>query len=112
MRFHAHGIRGVALCHLIVAAMAIMMLPELPAPAAIAALAVINLFLAYGLARYSLVAYKAATVYYFLMGMVNVISIQRGAIHLGGIAMALAALYFVGNGTAKAIFERRLPELP
>ncbi len=36
--------------------------------------------------------------------MVNVVSIN-----LGGIALALAALYLVGNGTAKAIFERRLP---
>jgi hypothetical protein len=91
--------------------MGIMMMPEFPVPAAIAALAVINIFLAYGLIHYSFVAYKAATVYYFLIGMVNVISIQKGAEHLGGIVLVLIALYLVGNGTAKAIFERRLPAI-
>ena len=69
-----------------------------------AALVAINAALAFGLARYSYWACKAATVYYFLIGMVNVVSIN-----LGGIALVLAALYLVGNGTAKAIFERRLP---
>ena len=100
----------VAIFHLIVAAMAILIMPELPYPAGIAVLAVVNCFLAYGLVRYSLLAYKAATVYYFLIGMVNVISIQHGAVHLAGIALVLIALYLIGNGISKAIFERRLPE--
>lgn len=112
VRFHARTIRIIAMLHLIGAAMGIMMLPEFPAPAAISVLAAINLALAYGLVRYSFVAYKAATVYYFLIGMVNIVSIQHGGIHLGGIAFALIALYIVGNGTARAIFERRLPERP
>ena len=42
--------------------------------------------------------------------MVNVISIQHGVVYLGGIVLALVAIYLVGNGTSKAIFERRLPE--
>jgi hypothetical protein len=112
VRHHARGIRVVAMVHLVLAAMGILMMPEFPAPAAIAALSVVNFLLAYGLVRYSLLAYKAATVYYFLLGMVNVISIQHGMVHLGGIAMALVALYLVGNAHAKAIFERRLPDLP
>jgi len=110
IRGAARGIRIVAMFHLIIAAIALLMMPEFPAPVVVAALAVLNCVLAYGLVRYSLLAYKAATVYYFLIGMVNVISIQRGAVHLGGIAFALIALYLVGNRNAKAIFERRLPE--
>ena len=110
IRTAARGIRLLAMSHLIIAAIAVLMMPEFPVPAAIAVLAVINCFLAYGLVRYSLAAYKAATVYYFLIGIVNVISIQRGIVHLGGIALVLIALYLVGNGTSKAIFDRRLPE--
>jgi hypothetical protein len=110
IRRSARGIRFVAMFHLILAAIAVMMMPEFPAPAAIAVLAVINGLLAYGLVRYSLLAYKAATVYYFLIGMVNVISIQRGAVHMGAVVLVLTALYLVGNGTSKAIFDRRFPE--
>ncbi len=109
IRFHARGIRLLAMLHLIGAAMAILMMPEFSTPAAIAILAVVNASLAYSLVRFSLLAYKAATAYYFLIGMVNVISIQHGAEHLGGIALALIALYLVGNRTAKAIFDRSLP---
>ncbi|MEE9369035.1 MAG: hypothetical protein V3V05_09245 [Pontiella sp.] len=109
IRFHARCIRIVAMFHLLSAAMAILVMPEFPAPVPIIIFAVINAFIAYGLVRYSLISYKAATVYYFLIGMVNVLSIQRGSAHLGGVALALIGLYLVGNGTAKAIFERRLP---
>jgi len=106
VRFHARSIRLLAILHLIGAAVGIMMMSEFPAPAAIAILAMVNISLAFGLARFSLLAYKAATTYYFLIGMVNVISIQHGAEHLGGIALALIALYLVGNSTSKSIFER------
>ena len=112
VRFHARGIRLAAMFHLVGAGAGLIIAPFFPAPLAMAVLVCVNLLLAFGLARYSLIAYKAATVYYFLIGMVNVISIQHGVIHLGGIAMALLGLYLVGNGTAKAVFERRLPELP
>lgn len=98
------------MCHLIGAAAGLIMMLCFPAPIAMAILVTVNILLAFGLARYSLLAYKAATVYYFLIGMVNVISIQHGVVHLGGIALVLIALYLVGNGTSKAIFERRLPE--
>jgi hypothetical protein len=86
------------------------MMPFFPAPYALAVLAAINLFIAFGLARFSLITYKVATAYYFLVGMVNIISIQHGIEHLGGIALALISLYIVGNKNAKAVFERRLPE--
>lgn len=112
VRHHARGIRLVAMTHLVLAAMGILMMPEFSAPAAIAVLSVVNALLAYGLIRYSLTAYRAATTFYFLLGMVNIISIQHGIEHLGGIALALIGLYLVGNGHAKAIFERRLPDLP
>lgn len=70
----------------------------------IAVLVVINATLAIGLSRYSLWAYRLAVTFYFLIGIVNVISVN-----LGGILVALIALYLVGNATAKALFERRLP---
>jgi hypothetical protein len=109
VRFHARCIRLVAMFHLLGAALGLLLMSEFPSQAVSAALVAANLFLAFGLVRYSLIAYRAATVYYFLIGMVNVISIQHGIEHLAGIALALIALYLVGNGTAKAIFERRLP---
>ena len=90
--------------------MGLILATQFPSPIPMIVLAIINLLLGIGLARYSLLAYKGATVYYFLIGMVNVISIQAGPIHLAGIALALIALYLVGNGTSKAMFERRLPE--
>lgn len=108
VRFHARSIRLLAMLHLIGAAVGIRMMPEFPTPAALAILALINAALALGLARFSLLAYRAATTYYFLIGMVNVISIQHGAEHLGGIALALIALYLVGNSTSKSIFDRNV----
>jgi hypothetical protein len=98
--------------HLIGAGAGLIVMPWFPSPLPVAILAGINILIAFGLARYSLLAYKCATAYYFLIGMVNVISIQHGAVHLGGIGLALVALYLVGNKSAQAIFERRLPETP
>jgi hypothetical protein len=106
-RFHAHGIRLVALTHIFAAAIILFQMPEFPNPAVIAVLVVVNFVLAYGLMRYSFVAYKAAVVYYFVIGMVNTVSIQRGPEHLGGLLLCLLALYLVGNRNSKAIFERR-----
>ena len=111
VRFHARGILLVAFCHLIGAVCGLILASQFPSPAPMILLALVNITLAVGLSRYSLLAYKGATIYYFLIGMVNVISIQAGAIHLAGIALALLGLYLVGNGTSKAIFERRLPEM-
>jgi hypothetical protein len=107
---HVRGIRVVAMCHLIGAIMGILMMPGFAVPFAIVMFSIINLLLAYGLIRYSLLAYKLATAYYFLVGMVMVISIQQGIGPLLGILLALTALYLVGNRTAKAVFERRVPE--
>ena len=109
-RAHARGIRLVAICHLIGAVGGAMMLPELPARGAVTTLVVISALLGYGLFRYALPAYRAAVVFYFLIGMVNVISIQHGLGPMLGILLALLALYLIGNKTSKAIFERRLPE--
>lgn len=109
-RFHARGILAVAICHWIGALCGLILASQFPSPFPMIILAAINIALGLGLFRYSLWAYKGATIYYFLIGMVNVISIQAGPIHLAGIALALIALYLVGNGTSKAIFERSLPE--
>jgi hypothetical protein len=111
VRLHARGILLVAVCHFIGAGCGLILVSQFPSPAPMLILAGINLALGLGLARYSLLAYKGATVYYFLIGIVNVISIQAGLIHLAGIALALIGLYLIGNGTSKAIFERRLPEM-
>lgn len=108
VRFHARAIRTLAVLHLIIGVMSIMMMSEFSKPFAIAILAAINIVLAYGLVRFSRIAYKAAVGVYFFFGMVNVISIQHGVVHLGGIAFALIALYIVGNATSKAIFDRQL----
>lgn len=109
-RFHAHGIRIVALAHIFAAGIILLQMPEFPNPALVAVLVVINFALAYGLMRFSLMAYRAAVVYYFMLGMVHVVSIQRGPEHLGGLLLCLLALYLVGSRSSKAIFERRPPE--
>jgi hypothetical protein len=110
VRFHARAIRRVAMLHLIGAGIALLLMSCFPGKIPLLILAGINAGLAIGLSRFSLWAYKGATILYFLMGIVGVISIQKGAVYLGWIATALLALYLVGNGTAKAIFDRRLPE--
>ena len=107
VRRHARGIRMVAMFHLVAAGTGIVLINRL-APLPMVLFALVNVVIAFGLARYAFLAYKAAVVYYFLIGMVNVISIQHGPVHLGGIILSLIALYLVGNGTAKAIFERNL----
>jgi hypothetical protein len=81
------------------------------APPMLLLLAFINFLLALGLARYGFGAYKAATIYYFFLGMVHVISIQHGVENLAGIALSLLGLYLVGNKTSKAIFDRNTAEL-
>lgn len=106
-RFHAHGIRLTALAHIFFAAALLFQMPEFPNPAVTALLVVVNFALAYGLLRFSLIAYRAAVGYYFMIGMVNVVSIQRGPEHLGGLLLCLLALYLVGCGTSRAIFERQ-----
>jgi len=72
-------------------------------PALLSILSFLNLVLAYGLSRYAFWAYRVATAYYFLLGITNIISVQ-----IPGVLLMLILLYFVGNGTAKAIFERRI----
>ncbi|QBG48443.1 hypothetical protein EGM51_13945 [Verrucomicrobia bacterium S94] len=108
--FHALGIRAAAIAHVFAAGVILFQIPHFPSPAVIAVLVIINAGLAYGLLRFSLAAYRAAVVYYFMFGMVNVVSIQRGPEHLGGLLLCLLALYLIGNRTSKAIFERQLPE--
>lgn len=103
VRHHARAIRIVAMLHLIGTAVGVMVAlfyPNLAAAAGV--LALINLTLAIGLSRFAFWAYRLATVYYFLIGMVNVVSVN-----IPGILVILILLYAVGNGTAKAIFERR-----
>jgi len=117
VRHFARCILGVAAIHVVGLALCLyVLLVHNPAaaasgefvfaPAILITLSLLNLVLAYGLGHYAFWAYKVATVYYFLLGIVNVVSVQ-----ILGILIVLTLLYFVGNGTAKAIFERRLPEI-
>jgi hypothetical protein len=108
VRFHARAIRLAAMIHLSGAGIALLLMSCFPAKIPLLLLALINASIAFGLSRYSLWAYKGATVLYFFIGMVGVISIQKGAVYLGWIALSLVALYLIGNGTSKAIFERNL----
>jgi len=96
----------VAMLHLLLAGILILMLPELPNPVAIVILSIINLILAIGLIRFTFGGYRTAVTVYFLVGIVFTITVQ-----IPMIFVALLLLYFVGNGTAKAIFERRASEL-
>jgi hypothetical protein len=109
-RFHARSIRLVAMMHLIGAGVTLILMGCFPEKIPLLILASINIGLAIGLSRFSLWAYKGATVLYFFIGMVGVISIQKGAIYLGWMVLSLVALYLIGNGTSKAIFDRNLPQ--
>ena len=113
VRHFARCILGVSVVHAVGLVLCLYVLlihnPEAAArggfvfsPAILVTLAILNLALAYGLGRYAFWAYKVATAYYFLLGIVNVVSVQ-----ILGILITLTLLYFIGNGTAKAIFERR-----
>ena len=107
IKLHARAIRLLAMFHLVLAGYALIMLPYFPAPFPIVMMALINLLIGVGLARFGLGAKKGATVYYFLIGMVSVISIQQGSVYLGGIILCLIGIYIVGNPTARALFERQ-----
>lgn len=111
VRFYARGIRAAAMFHLIGSGAGIIMVTTGMAPAMLLLLAFINLLLALGLDRFAMEAYKSATIYYFFIGMVNVISIQHGVENLAGIVLALVGLYLIGNKTSKAIFDRRAKEV-
>jgi len=91
--------------HLIGGGICIMALPEVGMQVALAAFAIINFVLAIGLIRYDYRAYKIAVVFYFALGIVNIL-----AVNLFALLLVLLLLYVVGNRDAKAIFERRLPE--
>lgn len=102
----ARNIRFLAMLHLIGGGICIMILPEIRMQAAVAAFAITNFALAIGLIHYDYRAYKVAVVLYFALGIVNTITVN-----LPAIPFVLLLLYVVGNRNAKAIFERRLPEL-
>jgi len=103
VRFHARLIRAAAMLHLIGAGITLLAGFYAPIPpVAIAGLFIINITLAFGLARFSFWAYRAATVYYFLLGIAHLVSVQ-----LPAVLLVLVLLYIIGNSSAKAIFERR-----
>jgi hypothetical protein len=106
VRRAARHIRQVAMLHLLLTGILILMLPELAKPVAIVVLALINCLIAIGLIRFAFWGYRLAVTVYFLVGIVFTIKV-----FIPGILFALLLLYFVGNGTAKAIFERRAGEL-
>ena len=104
VRRHARVLRSVAMLHLIGAgAICMLMLCDPLPPAAGVLLGVINAILAFGLARYAGWAYRMAIGFYFLIGMVNIVSVN-----LPAVLLILLLLYAVGNGTARALFERQL----
>ena len=118
VRFHARCILGVAGFHLAGIALCLYILLILNpaaaktggfvfAPALLASLAILNLILAYGLSRYAFWAYRVAVALYFLLGIAQVVSVQ-----IPGILLVLTLLYFIGNATAKSLFERRGPNAP
>jgi hypothetical protein len=82
------------------------MLPEFHEPTALLVLTAINAILAIGLIRFAFWAYRLAIAVYFLLGIVFIISVA-----IPWALVVLLLLYLVGNGTAKAIFERRAHEL-
>lgn len=109
----ARNIRGVALLHLILSiagvgsllvARAWNQIPEhfMVQMAILLSCYSILIITAFGLSQYRYWAYKTATAFYFLMGIMFTISVQ-----IPGILIMLILLYFIGNGRAKAIFERR-----
>ncbi len=106
VRRAALNIRFVAMLHLILTGVLIMRLPESDQRFGLGVIAIINLILAIGLIRYDYRAYRFAVVCYFGFGIVQTI-----AVNLKWIPLALILIYVVGNRTAKAIFERRLPEI-
>jgi len=106
VRRAARNIRTVAMLHLLGAALGILMLPEFHEPTALLVLTAINAILAIGLIRFAFWAYRLAIAVYFLLGIVFIISVA-----IPWALVVLLLLYLVGNGTAKAIFERRAHEL-
>lgn len=113
VRHFARCILGVSVLHLAGLVLCLYVLlvynPEAAAtggftfsPAIVMGLSILNLILAYGLSRYAYWAYRVAVAYYFLLGIVNIVSVQ-----LLGVLIVLILLYFIGNSTARSIFERR-----
>jgi len=111
IRFHFHSIRIVALIHLLIAiGIPIYMQGYLP-PLALIMFVIINLSIAILLNRFSLLGYRIAVIYYFLIGMVSTVNIQRGSgEQLIAIILALLALYLIGNQTSKSLFDRSVDE--
>lgn len=105
IRRAAHNIRFLAMLHLILSGVLVMRLPESEQRFGLVVIAAISLVLSLGLIRYDFRAYKLAVVCYFGFGIVQIISVN-----LVWLPLALILIYIVGNKTAKAIFERRLPE--
>ena len=105
IRRAARHIRLVAILHVLGGIIGIMMLPEFAEWWLITALIAISSILAVGLIRFSFWAYRGAIVIYFVLGMVNIVTVN-----VVGIAVMLLLLYLVGNGAAKAVFERRARE--
>lgn len=113
VRKAARGIRGVVLFHLALFVTGVTALltakagGETPEHFAVQMTILLSsytilLITAFGLARYAYWAYKVTTTFYFLIGIMFTISVQ-----IPGVLIILLLLYLIGNGTAKAIFERR-----
>ncbi len=71
---------------------------------------ILHLVIWFLLSRFSLIGYRIAVGYYFMYGMVSVVTIQRS--HFGeqgiGIILCFAGLYLIGNRISKGLFQRSL----
>ncbi len=112
VRRSARGIRGVALFHLALSLIGTTLLltayikGKTPSHFIVQMVILITYYsilmiTAFGLSHYRYWAYKTTTIFYFLIGIMFTISVQ-----IPGALMILVLLYLIGNGTAKAIFER------
>ncbi len=111
VRLHVRAVRCVALMHMAFAmALLVWLLPQSKTPSLMIFLVLINGLIAWKLSVYSLFGYRMVVAYHFITGMVNIVSIQRGAEHFLGIILSLFTLYLVGNATARGFFERALPD--
>ncbi len=117
VRRSARNIRGVAQFHLVLSMVGMGSLliarawEQLPDPFVVQMSILvfcycILMITAFGLVQYRYWAYKISTTFYFLIGIVFTISVQ-----IPGILIILTLLYLIGNGTAKALFERRADDM-
>lgn len=110
--YKARGIHLIAFTHLLIA----LLLPFLFFKAEdfniteSIIISAINIIIWRLLSRFSLIGYRIAIGYYFVYGMVSVVTIQKS--HFGeqgiGILLCFLGMYGIGNNISKGLFTRSL----